>query len=180
MLLKRTYYYTSDSQDGFIPHPSLRTPSHPKSEIRDPISEIFFVPLSGDRFSPSCGIYNRLSDHIINKRGKYLQANISKPPILHLIDRGKMEAKETLQPDIECDFHSLRCPNLLIAVIKKVEETEVGQVLRVTARDLNAPSSLGSWTRQSGHTLLDMYEENGDFVFLIQCRPEAISMTAGG
>ena len=91
---------------------------------------------------------------------------------MHTRNRGHMEAAGTIQPDIECDFRSLRCPNLLIAVIKRVEETEVGQVLRVTARDLNAPSSLGSWTRQSGHTLLEMYEENGDFVFLIQCRPE--------
>jgi TusA-related sulfurtransferase len=81
-----------------------------------------------------------------------------------------MEAEGTIRPDIECDFRSLHCPNLLITVIKQVEEARTGQVLRIIAGDLNAPSSLGSWTRQSGHKMLDMYEDNGDFIFLIQCQ----------
>jgi TusA-related sulfurtransferase len=84
--------------------------------------------------------------------------------------RGNMEAAGTTQPDIECDFRSLHCPNLLITVIKQVEEARAGQILRIIASDLNAPSSLGSWTRQSGHKMLDMYEEDGDFIFLIQCQ----------
>lgn len=78
-----------------------------------------------------------------------------------------MTAKD-YQPDILLDFRGLRCPHLLIAVIEETEEAQPGQVLRVQARDLNAPSSIGSWTRQSGHTLLDMYQENDDFIFFIQ------------
>ena len=72
------------------------------------------------------------------------------------------------QPDITLDFRGLRCPNLLIAVIQEMESAQPGQVLRIEAADLNAPSSISSWTRQSGHKLLDMYEQDGDFVFLLQ------------
>ncbi|MDX1413508.1 MAG: sulfurtransferase TusA family protein [Candidatus Promineifilaceae bacterium] len=64
-----------------------------------------------------------------------------------------------------CD---LVCPHLLIAVIRTIEELQSGQVIEIRATDLNAPSSIASWSRQSRNPLIDMYEENGCFVFLIQ------------
>jgi TusA-related sulfurtransferase len=76
---------------------------------------------------------------------------------------------EAYQPDITLDFRGLRCPNLLIAVIKEIDNAQPGQILRIETVDLNAPSGIGPWTRQSGHTLLDMYQEGEDFIFLIQC-----------
>ena len=87
-------------------------------------------------------------------------------------------AVESRQPDITLDFRSLRCPNLLIAIINKTEEAQPGQVLRILASDLNAPSSIGSWTHQSDHTLLDMYQEGDDFVFLIERQPITITQAA--
>lgn len=83
---------------------------------------------------------------------------------------------ESNQPDIGLDFRSLRCPNLLIAIINKTEEAQPGQVLRIIASDLNAPSSVAAWTRQSGHTLLDMYQEGDDFVFLIERQTNPIAL----
>ena len=74
-------------------------------------------------------------------------------------------------PDITLDFRSLRCPNLLITIIKEIEKAQPSQVLRIVAADLNAPSSIGAWTRQSEHTLLDIYQEGDDFVFLILRQP---------
>ena len=62
----------------------------------------------------------------------------------------------------------LRCPHLLIAVIQSIQTIEPGQIIQIRATDLNAPSSISSWSRQSGNLLLDMYEENGCFVFLLQ------------
>jgi TusA-related sulfurtransferase len=82
---------------------------------------------------------------------------------------------EVNQPDITLDFRSLHCPNLLITVIKEIEKAQPGQVLRIMATEPNAPSSIGSWTRQSGHALLDMYQEGADFIFIIQCQAEAIN-----
>jgi TusA-related sulfurtransferase len=64
-----------------------------------------------------------------------------------------------------CD---LSCPHLLIAVIESIKTIEPGKVIQIRATDLNAPSSIASWARQSGNSLLDMYEENGCFVFLLQ------------
>jgi TusA-related sulfurtransferase len=78
---------------------------------------------------------------------------------------------ESKQPDITLDFRSMRCPKLLITVIKEIENAKPGQVLQITARDLNAPSSIGSWTRQSEHELLDMYQEGDDFIFFLRRQP---------
>ncbi|MFN2170640.1 MAG: sulfurtransferase TusA family protein, partial [Candidatus Promineifilaceae bacterium] len=81
---------------------------------------------------------------------------------------------EAYQPDITLDFRSLRCPNLLIAVIQEIEQAQPGQILRIETADLNAPSGIGPWTRQSGHILLEMYEDGEDFIFLIQCEAGAV------
>ena len=82
---------------------------------------------------------------------------------------------EAYQPDITLDFRSLRCPNLLIAVIKEMEKAQPGQILCIKAADLNAPSGISPWTRQSGHTLLDMYEDGENFIFFIRCEAEAVN-----
>ncbi len=72
---------------------------------------------------------------------------------------------------IDLDLRELRCPHLLIATIKAVEKLDADQVIRIAAADLNAPSSIGSWTRQSGNELLDMYQEDEAFYFLIKRQP---------
>ncbi len=72
------------------------------------------------------------------------------------------------QPDKVVDFGGLRCPHLVIATIKTLSMMEAGQILQLFASDLHAPSNVVSWCRQSGHQLLDMYEENGRFIFYIK------------
>ncbi|MCO5204571.1 MAG: sulfurtransferase TusA family protein [Anaerolineae bacterium] len=84
----------------------------------------------------------------------------------------------TVQPDKTADLSGLRCPHLLLAVIDLVRnlEAEYAQsqiaspTLKILATDLNAPSSISSWARQSGCELADMYDENGTFVFILHCR----------
>lgn len=66
------------------------------------------------------------------------------------------------------DLSGHRCPHLLIATINALAEMENGRILHVIATDLSAPSNLATWCRQSDHTLRDMYEENGRFIFYIQ------------
>ena len=70
--------------------------------------------------------------------------------------------------DHTIDLSGLRCPNLVIATIKALSALENGRILKVIATDLNAPSNIAIWCRQSGHTLTDIYEENGRFIFFIQ------------
>jgi TusA-related sulfurtransferase len=57
----------------------------------------------------------------------------------------------------------------LLATIKALASMQDGNCLQITATDLNAPSNLAAWCRQSGHEMHDMYEENGKFVIFIRC-----------
>ena len=70
------------------------------------------------------------------------------------------------------DLCGLRCPHLLIKVIAAVRDLEPDEMLQVRATDLNAPSSIGAWSRQSGNELVDMYQEGNYFVFLLQRNPQ--------
>ena len=67
------------------------------------------------------------------------------------------------------DFRGLRCPHLLIAVIAALRNVEAGAIVAVAADDLNAPSSISAWLRQSDNTLLDLHDQDGTFHFLIHC-----------
>ena len=66
------------------------------------------------------------------------------------------------------ELYGLRCPHLLISVIGAVHSLKPGQTLQIRATDLNAPSSITAWSRQSGNYLVDMYQENDFFVFLLK------------
>lgn len=43
-----------------------------------------------------------------------------------------------------------------------------GQVLEVITTDLNSPSNMLAWSRQSGHRLLEVFDEDGRFVFYFE------------
>lgn len=74
----------------------------------------------------------------------------------------------TPTPHQKIDLTGLRCPNLVIAIIAALQVMPAGQILMVIATDLNAPSNVAAWSRQSGHALLHMYEENDRFIFYLQ------------
>lgn len=69
------------------------------------------------------------------------------------------------------DLSGMRCPHLVISTLQALRRLEPGQVLQVIATDLSAPSNMAAWCRQSQNPLLDLYEENGRFVFYIQRQP---------
>ena len=75
---------------------------------------------------------------------------------------------DTPKPDQTIDLTGLRCPNLVIAIIAALRPMRHPQILQVIANDLTAPSNVSAWARQSGHALLEMYEENGRFIFYLQ------------
>ena len=70
------------------------------------------------------------------------------------------------------DLTGLRCPHLVIATVKALRSLQRGEILQVFATDLNAPSNMAAWSRQSGHKLLDIYDEDGRFVFFFECGEE--------
>jgi tRNA 2-thiouridine synthesizing protein A len=77
---------------------------------------------------------------------------------------------QTAVSDKTIDLSGQRCPNLVIEIIKALAEMGNGRILQIIATDLSAPSNVAAWSRQSGHQLIDMYEENGKFVFYLRKR----------
>jgi TusA-related sulfurtransferase len=74
----------------------------------------------------------------------------------------------TPTPHQMIDLSGLGCPNLVIAIIDALRPLSPGQILQVIATELNAPSNITAWSRQSGHTLIEMYEENDCFIFYLK------------
>lgn len=74
----------------------------------------------------------------------------------------------TPTPQTTIDLSDRRCPHLVIAIIAALRALQQGQVLQVIATDPHAPTNIAAWSRQSGHTLLDMYLEDERFVFYLQ------------
>ncbi len=62
----------------------------------------------------------------------------------------------------------MRCPHLVIATMEALRSIEPGQVLRVIATDLNSPSNMTAWSRQSGHPILDIFAEDDQFVIYFE------------
>lgn len=77
----------------------------------------------------------------------------------------------TPAPHQTIDLSDKRCPHLVIAILGALSTMKSKQILQIVATDPVAPSSIAAWARQSGHTLLEMYEENGHFVFYLQRAP---------
>lgn len=75
------------------------------------------------------------------------------------------------------DLSGTRCPHLVFAIIGALNSMKGKQVLQVIATDPIAPSSVASWARQSGNTLLDMYEENDRFIFFLERAPLSMQRT---
>ena len=74
----------------------------------------------------------------------------------------------TPTPDKTIDLSGMRCPHLVIATMEALRAVEPGQVLRVIATDLNSPSNMTAWSRQSGHPILDIYAEDDHFVIFFE------------
>ncbi len=70
--------------------------------------------------------------------------------------------------DKTIDLSTLRCPHLIIATIHALRMSRPGEIVQLIATDLNAPSSISAWARQSGHELLDWYDDDSKFVFFLR------------
>jgi TusA-related sulfurtransferase len=54
-----------------------------------------------------------------------------------------------------------------------MRKLQPGHILQVVTTDINSPSNMTAWSRQSGNELLDMYDEDGRFVFYFRRSNEA-------
>ncbi|KSU84049.1 sulfurtransferase TusA family protein [Fictibacillus enclensis] len=73
-----------------------------------------------------------------------------------------------MKSDQLLDAKGLACPMPIVRTKKAMDALESEQVLEVHATDKGAKSDLTAWAKAGGHTLLEMNEDNGVFVFFIQ------------
>lgn len=80
----------------------------------------------------------------------------------------------TPTPHMTINLSGLRCPHILTTTVKTMRQLKPGQILQVITTDINSPSNMSAWSRQSGNELLDMYDEDGRFVFYFRRAGENI------
>jgi tRNA 2-thiouridine synthesizing protein A len=66
------------------------------------------------------------------------------------------------------DCSGLSCPIPVVKTSKAIKAMEVGQVLQMIATDHGAPADMQAWTRQTGHEMLESYQEDGKYVFFFR------------
>ncbi|GCD83950.1 hypothetical protein PTHTG4_30150 [Parageobacillus thermoglucosidasius] len=66
------------------------------------------------------------------------------------------------------DAKGLACPMPVVRAKKAMDELTSGQVLEIQTTDKGSKSDLPAWANASGHTVIDMKEENGVLTFWIQ------------
>ena len=66
------------------------------------------------------------------------------------------------------DAKGLACPMPVVKAKKAMDELTSGQVLEIQTTDKGSKSDLPAWSKASGHTVIDMKEENGVLTFWIQ------------
>lgn len=71
-------------------------------------------------------------------------------------------------PHAELDCVGLYCPMPIFMTKEKIEEIEVGQVLKVEADDPAAEEDIKRWAKRTGHQILRFEKEGTLLTFLIK------------
>ena len=72
------------------------------------------------------------------------------------------------QHDKEIDTRGLNCPLPILRTKKALGDVLSGQVLKVVATDPGSVKDFETFARQTGHTLLQHAETNGEFTFFMR------------
>lgn len=78
---------------------------------------------------------------------------------------------EPVAPDLEVDASGLKCPLPILRAKKALATLVDGQVLRVISTDPGSRRDFEQFTRQTGHELLAVDEDERCWTFLIRRRP---------
>jgi tRNA 2-thiouridine synthesizing protein A len=70
--------------------------------------------------------------------------------------------------DQELDVRGLNCPLPILKTKKALNTMTSGQTLQVMATDPGAPIDFKAFARQTGNSLLEFKEANGEYSFLLQ------------
>ena len=72
------------------------------------------------------------------------------------------------QHDKEIDTRGLNCPLPILRTKKALSDVQSGQVLKVVATDPGSVKDFETFAKQTGHTLLQHAEANGEFTFFMR------------
>lgn len=73
-----------------------------------------------------------------------------------------------INADQVLDCSGLACPMPILKTKKAVDGLQVGQVLQMIATDPGSVSDVESWTKKTGHVLLEHQKDGDKFVFFIK------------
>lgn len=73
-----------------------------------------------------------------------------------------------MQVDSQLDASGLNCPLPILKAKKALAGLESGQRLSITATDPGSVQDFEVFSKQSGHKLVESYEEQGKFYFLVE------------
>jgi len=68
----------------------------------------------------------------------------------------------------ELDLRGLTEPVPVLKTQHAIDGLHAGEVLLITTTDRNTQQNMDTWCEQTGNTLLQSSEENGEFTFMIR------------
>jgi tRNA 2-thiouridine synthesizing protein A len=70
--------------------------------------------------------------------------------------------------DVELDCKGLSCPMPVLKTKKKLDEMQVGQVLKMISTDAGSKSDVSALVKRTGHELVNVQEAGREFTFFIK------------
>lgn len=70
--------------------------------------------------------------------------------------------------DKELNARGLSCPLPIVKTKKSLNDMASGQVLKVISTDTGSVKDMAAFAEQTGNSLLETVEENGEFVFYMK------------
>jgi len=70
--------------------------------------------------------------------------------------------------DQTLDAKGLNCPLPILRTKKTINQMESGQVLEVLSTDAGSVKDMEAFCNQTGHKLVELKENNGEFIFTIE------------
>jgi tRNA 2-thiouridine synthesizing protein A len=72
--------------------------------------------------------------------------------------------------DQTLDASGLNCPMPILKTKKALKQMESGQILEVISTDAGSVKDLVAFCNQTGHTLIETIENDGEYTFTIKCK----------
>ena len=73
-----------------------------------------------------------------------------------------------MNADVEVDARGLSCPLPILRARKALSGMQHGQTVRITATDPGSATDFRLFAEQSGHTLLALSSEGGEYTILLR------------